>query len=86
VVCCALLPSRRSRSRRSRSASALVAGLAASALLTRLVAGLLFEVRPTDPTTFTLIPVLLAATAAFAVWRPARRAAAVDPETALRAE
>jgi putative ABC transport system permease protein len=54
--------------------------------LSRLVAGLLFEVRPTDPITYTLIPVLLAATAAFAVWRPARRAAAIDPIAALRSE
>jgi putative ABC transport system permease protein len=64
----------------------LAAGLVPAALLSRLVAGLLFEVRPTDPITYTLIPVLLAATAAFAVWRPARRAAAVDPIRALRSE
>jgi putative ABC transport system permease protein len=64
----------------------IVVGLAASVLLTRLVSGLLFEVRPTDPITYTLMPMLLAATAAFAVWRPARRAAAVDPVTALRAD
>ena len=64
----------------------IVVGLAAAGLLTRLVTGLLFEVRPTDPITYTLIPMLLAATAAFAVWRPARRAATVDPVTALRAD
>jgi ABC-type lipoprotein release transport system permease subunit len=33
-----------------------------------------------------LIAVLLAATAALAAWRPARRAASVDPITALRAD
>ena len=70
----------------SLAAVGLAAGLAAAALLSRLVAGLLFEVRPTDPITYTLIPVLLAATAAFAVWRPARRAAAIDPIAALRSE
>ena len=64
----------------------LAVGLGTAAFLTRIVAGQLFEVRPTDPMTYTLIPVLLAATAAFAVWRPARRAAAVDPVTALRAD
>jgi putative ABC transport system permease protein len=68
------------------TAAGLAAGLVAAAVLSRLVAGLLFEVRPTDPITFMLIPILLAATAAFAVWRPARRAAAVDPIVALRTE
>ena len=68
------------------AAVGLVAGLAAAALVTRLLAGLLFEVRSTDPITYTLIAGLLGATAAFAAWRPARRAATVDPTTALRAD
>jgi putative ABC transport system permease protein len=68
------------------AAIGVAAGLAASALMTRLLSGLLFEIRPIDPFTYTLIPVLLAATAAIAAWRPARRAATVDPITALRAE
>jgi putative ABC transport system permease protein len=68
------------------TAAGLVVGLAAAALLSRVVAALLFEVRPTDPMTFMLIPILLATTAALAVWRPARRAAAVDPINALRTE
>jgi ABC-type lipoprotein release transport system permease subunit len=51
-----------------------------------LLAGLLFEVRPTDPITYTLIAGLLSATVAFAAWRPARRAAMVDPTTALRGD
>jgi predicted permease len=68
------------------AAVGLAAGLAAAAVLSRLVAAQLFEVRPTDPMTYTMIPVLLAATAALAVWRPARRAASVDPITALRAD
>ena len=55
-------------------------------LATQLLSGLLFQVRATDPFTYTLIAALLALTAAIAAWRPARRAAAVDPITALRAD
>jgi ABC-type lipoprotein release transport system permease subunit len=50
------------------------------------MSGLLFEVRATDPATYILIAGLLGATAAVAAWRPARRAASVDPMRALRAE
>jgi ABC-type antimicrobial peptide transport system permease subunit len=66
-------------------AGVVLGGLAALAA-TRLLGGLLFEVRHTDPATYTLIAVLLTATAAIAAWRPARRAASVDPITALRAD
>ena len=58
----------------------------AAVLMTRLLAGLLFEVRATDPVTDTTIALLLATTAAIAAWRPARRAASVDPISALRAD
>jgi putative ABC transport system permease protein len=66
------------------AAIGVVAGLGAAALLTRLLTNLLFEIRPVDPLTYTLIPAVLAITAAVAAWRPARRAATVDPMTALR--
>src|SRR5262245_5697543 len=68
------------------AAAGVVAGAAAALLATRLLSGLLFQVRATDPFTYTLIAVLLAATAGVAAWRPARRAATVDPIRALRAE
>jgi predicted permease len=68
------------------AAAGVVAGAAGALLATRLLSGLLFEVRATDPFTYTLIAALLALTAAVAAWRPARRAAAVDPITALRAD
>jgi predicted permease len=64
----------------------VVAGVLAAALVTRLLAGLLFEVRSTDPVTYTTIALLLATTAAVAAWRPARKAASVDPISALRAD
>jgi putative ABC transport system permease protein len=54
--------------------------------MTRLLTGLLFEVRATDPLTYSAIACLLGATAAVAAWRPAQRAAALDPISALRAD
>jgi putative ABC transport system permease protein len=64
----------------------VIAGVLAAFLVTRLMAGLLFEVRSTDPVTYTTIALLLATTAAIAAWRPARKAASVDPISALRAD
>jgi len=59
-------------------------GLAASALLTRYMATLLFGVQSGDPVTFVGISVLLSAFALLACYLPARRATRVDPVTALR--
>jgi putative ABC transport system permease protein len=61
-------------------------GLVGSLVVTRLIAGLLYQVRPADPVTFGLIAVLLAAVALFACYLPARRATRVDPARALRSE
>ena len=61
-------------------------GLIAAALLTRLLAGLLFGISATDPATFAAVSALLVAVAALASYLPARRAAAVDPLIALRTE
>jgi ABC-type lipoprotein release transport system permease subunit len=52
----------------------------------KLSAALLYGVRPHDVVTFTTVPVFLAAVAFLACWVPARRAASVDPLTALRHE
>jgi predicted permease len=61
-------------------------GFAAALGLTRLMEALLFEVSPTDPPTFGVVLALLFVVSILASWIPARRAAAVDPALALRAE
>jgi putative ABC transport system permease protein len=54
--------------------------------LTRLIAGLLFGVSPTDVTTFVSVSLLVVVVAIFACYLPARRATRVDPLVALRYE
>jgi putative ABC transport system permease protein len=61
-------------------------GIVAGVGLTRLMQSLLYEVRPADPVTFSLVSALLLATAAVASYVPARRATRVDPVVAMRAE
>ena len=61
-------------------------GIAAALALTRVLAGLLYDVTPTDPATFAAVTGLLAATAFAACAGPALKAALVDPIVALRCE
>jgi predicted permease len=61
-------------------------GIAGAIVLTRVMTSLLFEVTPTDPTSFSLGTILLAIVALAACYIPARRAMRVDPMVALRYE
>jgi ABC-type antimicrobial peptide transport system permease subunit len=61
-------------------------GLGCAWASTRLLAGLLFGVTPTDPLTLAAGAALLAGVAVGASYLPARRAARIDPVIALRAE
>jgi putative ABC transport system permease protein len=65
-------------------------GLAIGALVSfavmRSLSSLLFNITPTDPTTFVLIALLLSCVALLASYLPARRATKVDPLVALRYE
>ena len=63
----------------------LLTGLAGSYFATGVIRSFLFETTPHDPATLVTAVGLLGA-ACLAAWLPARRAAAVDPVTALRAE
>jgi putative ABC transport system permease protein len=66
--------------------SGIVVGLVAALGLTRLMASLLYDVKPNDPSTFALVAITLAVTAGLASWGPALKAALVDPLIALRHE
>jgi ABC-type antimicrobial peptide transport system permease subunit len=63
----------------------VVIGALAAVVLTRLMAGMLFDTAPTDPSTFLAVVTLVAAVSCLASYLPARRAARVDPIVALRA-
>ena len=62
----------------------VVVGLVAAMLASRLLRAQLFEVAPTDTTTYVLVAMVLMAVSLLASWIPARRASRIDPMTALR--
>jgi putative ABC transport system permease protein len=61
-------------------------GLAASLALARFIRSQLFGVQPSDPLTLVSVLVLMTFVAAAAAYLPARRAARIDPVSALRAQ
>jgi putative ABC transport system permease protein len=68
------------------AAVGILCGVAAAAGVTRVIKSLLYNVSATDPVSFVLTAAFLALVAIVAAWIPARRATAVDPMIALRAE
>ena len=68
------------------AALGLIIGIAAALSLTRLVRSVLFEVRPTDVTSYITACAILTTVALLACLLPAWRAARVDPATSLRHE
>ena len=64
----------------------LLIGFLFTAMLTRMIAALLYGIGPHDPLTFMVVAMLLFGVAIFAAYLPARRAMRVDPAAALRYE
>jgi ABC-type antimicrobial peptide transport system permease subunit len=67
-------------------AAGIVIGAAGALLATRALTTVLFQTEPTDSPTLAATALILGGTALVAAWIPARRAAQVDPVSALRAE
>jgi putative ABC transport system permease protein len=61
-------------------------GLLAATALTRYIEGMLYDVKPLDPTTYIAVAAVFAAVTSIASYLPARRATRIDPMAALRYE
>jgi putative ABC transport system permease protein len=72
------------RSGMAITVAGLTVGLGTAALLVKSLSKILYGIRPLDPATFTIVPLVLALAAALACIAPARRAASIDPIRAMR--
>jgi ABC-type antimicrobial peptide transport system permease subunit len=68
------------------TAIGIALGLAGAIAATRMLKTLFFSTSPTDPLTFALVTLFFVLVATAACLIPARRAAAVDPSSAIRHE
>jgi putative ABC transport system permease protein len=68
------------------AAVGIAAGAGAGLLLTQAMKSMLIGIAPNDPLTFGGMAALFLGVAALATWMPARRAAGLDPSSALRQE
>ena len=68
------------------AALGVATGIAGAYALSRVLAGLLFEVDARDPVAFVSMPLLVFMVALLASWIPTMRALRVDPASALRVE
>jgi ABC-type antimicrobial peptide transport system permease subunit len=68
------------------AAAGTAVGLVGALVGSRLLTSMLFEIAPSDPTTLAVVTLLLLAIALGAAYIPARRATAIDPARALRAD
>jgi ABC-type antimicrobial peptide transport system permease subunit len=68
------------------SAVGIGIGLVIAIASTRVMSSMLVGIQPTDPATFAAMVLAFLCLAAAACWMPARRAAAMDPNVALRQE
>jgi ABC-type antimicrobial peptide transport system permease subunit len=64
----------------------LIIGFLAAAAVAHLMRSLLFGVRPLDPLSFAVVPLVLVAAAMLASYLPASRVSAINPADVLKAE